>query len=94
MTEEVEPEEHLGIIAHPDEWRPGWTCDDCRMAYEMRMMELRNPAPRANLRRLRHERETGVSSRDVERDTIESARREGRDLARPSDFATQHWKKQ
>ena len=88
----MEPEEHLGVIVHQDEWRPGATCPECRAAYRARLDELRGRVPAANLRRLRHERETGISSRDVERSTIEAAKRDGRELARPADYATQHWK--
>lgn len=88
----IEPEEHLGVLAHQDEWRPGATCDACAHALQDRYDRLRGVVPAANIRRLQHERETGTSSRDVEREVIESARREGRELARPSDFATQHWK--
>lgn len=87
----VEPEEHLGV-SHPDEWLPGHTCDRCRQDLAQRLLELRGDVPHVNIRRLQMERETGMSSRDVEREVIESARKEGRELARPSDFATQHWK--
>ena len=92
MPPSMEAEEHLGVLTHQDEWRPGATCDDCALALQRRYQALRGVVPAANIRRLQHERESGMSSRDVEREVIESARRDGRELARPSDFATQHWK--
>jgi len=88
----IEPEEHLGVIVHQDEWRPGATCDDCRAAYQERLNRLRGHVPRANIKRLQMERESHTSSRDVERSIIKSAKEEGRDLARPSDYPNVEWK--
>lgn len=88
----MEAEEHLGVIAHSDEWRPGATCADCRTAYLERLVALRGQVPLANIKRLRAENASGISSRDIEREIVQSAKSEGRELARPSDFASAHWK--
>lgn len=93
MIDASEVEEHQGVLAHVDEWRPGSSCDECRAALAEKYASLRGQVPHANIARLVHERETGISSRDVERSVIQSARAEGRDLARPADYATAHWKK-
>lgn len=82
----MEQEEHLGILVHQDEWRPGATCADCRAAYQERMARLKGHVPRVNIRRLQMERESHTSSRDIERSIIKSAKEEGRDLARPADY--------
>jgi len=81
-----EAEEHLGVIVHQDEWRPGATCADCRAAYKARLDALRGHVPLVNIKRLRAENASGISSRDIERDVVESAKAEGRELARPSDY--------
>jgi len=88
----IEAEEHLGVIVHPDEWRPGATCDDCRAAYRARLDALRGHVPNANIKRLQVERESGTSSRDIEREIVETAKAEGRELARPSDYPNVNWK--
>jgi len=82
----VEPEEHLGVIVHTDEWRPGATCAECRAAYQARLAALRGHVPHANIKRLQAERESHTSSRDIERSIVQSAKAEGRDLARPADY--------
>ena len=84
--ESVEPEEHQGILAHKDEWRPGATCDTCRAAYAARQAALRGQVPRVNIKRLQMERESHTSSRDVEREIVRAAKKEGRELARPADY--------
>lgn len=88
----MEEEEHLGVLAHPDEWRPGATCADCRAAYRDRLAALRGQPPMVNIKRLQMERESRTSSRDIEREIVESAKAEGRDLARPADYPNVEWK--
>ena len=45
-----------------------------------------------NLRRLRRQNEEGTTSREIAREIVDKAKAEGRELGRPSDYATQHWK--
>ena len=89
----MEPIEHLGVIVHTDEWRPGATCDECREALEARRAVLAGGQKHVNfnLRRLRVQNAAHVTSREIAREITDSAKAEGRDLARPSDYATQHW---
>lgn len=69
------------------------SCPDVeRMAQEYRDEAAGRKVVNFNIRRLRKQNEAGVTSRELAKDIVESAKREGRDLARPSDFATQHWK--
>jgi hypothetical protein len=93
MIDTAEVEEHQGVLVHQDEWRPGATCGDCQTAYRDRLAALRGQVPNVKIARLQAERESGISSRDIERSVIASARAEGRELARPADYATAHWKK-
>ncbi len=44
------------------------------------------PVKSPGILRLKKENETGISSRDIEKSIIREAKKDGRDLHRPSDF--------
>ena len=63
-----------------------------RLAAQYREETAARKTVRFNVRRLRRQNEAGLTSREIAHDIVDRAKAEGRDLARPADYATQHWR--
>lgn len=86
MQREVEPRQHLGWDrTHPDEWREGYSCEECD-AYiaERRARFDASPAKQVywNVRRLATDRESHMTQIGIGKEITEAARRDGREIER------------
>lgn len=82
--------EHLSLETgpHPDEWRDGATCDDCQIAHEMRVHELRNEGPLYNLEWLKKSNALGQSAYAFRDEIYEGARESGKDIRHVGESAS------
>ena len=77
----LDDREHQSVgPSHPDDWRPGFTCEDCEAHRAMNIARYDGVVvPMFNIKRLQNENEAGITQQEMHRDVIESAKRDGRE---------------
>lgn len=78
----ADPVEHLGYAeTHPEEWRLGVTCEDCRSHVAARR-EAHGGGKQVAfaIHRLKNDNQGGYTQHELHRDIVESAKADGRDI--------------
>ena len=78
----TEPTEHLSLDSgvHPDDWRPGATCDTCIAEHELRMQEKHNVGAYWGIEWLKKSNEVGETAMQMRQEIYDGARESGRDI--------------
>jgi hypothetical protein len=81
--EKADPTEHLGLMStHPDEWREGATCDECKVTAQKLRAGVYRQGPIFSDRWLKASNREGVTADKVKQEIYDSAREDGRDIQR------------
>lgn len=72
---------------HPDEWRTGATCDECKDQYEMNKLTKRNPTPGFNLAWLKNSNAVGQTANEMVKEIYDGARESGSDIRKVGESA-------
>jgi hypothetical protein len=79
----TDPIEHLGWDAtHPNDWRPGYSCDECDAYIETRAKRFVAKAPSFNISRLKADNAGHYTQRELAQEVVDKAKAQGREIER------------
>ena len=81
--QQADPTEHLGLMAtHPEEWRPGATCDECKVTAQKLRAGVYRQGPIIVDRWLKVSNAQGYTENEVKQEIYDAAREDGKDIRR------------